>query len=610
MMQAIPGQMQGPHAQGQPRLPNQPFYQRPMSIVRPPPPNNQPVYSSLPGGPLVQMRGHLGPTQSLVPGQPGPFIPQHKNMTSESIECSICCETFDDQQHCPRLLPSCGHSFCTSCLQSLLKKNAINCPTCRSTVSAPAGLAALPKNFALLDILRSLPQKESDDLQLCQICDDEKHPATSCCLDCKEYMCKDAARLHTRQKMARDHCVVSLDELKANPKLAAASDVFCPEHNDQFRFFDEDCGHVVCRDCMTLEHHGHKCLSLADAASKYRQAIDELSNKGIAVAEGIKAGETFLKKATDDLKREYANTAARIQSTFQELHEVLTARKTVLMSELDNLYKTKDLTLTEQRDRLCFFQACLESGIQRAKTVVQSSSNVELLVSRTDIVSTLGALESQPPVFDPQTNSILDFSVDLNKLREVLSAAGSVSDNSACAANTTASGQFGLTVVKSGEDVASFTINTRDSKGRACALYGNLFEAKLKKGNEEKTVKINLKENTPGTCTASYAIPADAKGKYFLSLLLRGDHIQGSPFTVYLGVPIGKRSCYICGTRLEGNMTYYYMDYDHIQFKNENFVDGYRASCYNGCQVQRHAKPSIFFPIVRMNTGEVVCGPC
>ena len=242
-------------------------------------------------------------------------------MSSESLECSICCEKFDDQQHCPRLLPRCGHSFCTSCLQSLLNNNAINCPTCRSAVSAPAGLATLPKNFALLDILFTVPQKENDDLHLCQICDEacEKHYATTCCLDCKDYMCKDAARFHSRLKPTRDHCVVSLEELKANPKLLAISDAFCPEHNDQFRFFDEDCVHVVCRDCVTLKHHGHKCLSLADAASKYKQEMDELSNKAIDLAEKVKAGEACLKEATDDLKQEYANTAALIQSTFLEV---------------------------------------------------------------------------------------------------------------------------------------------------------------------------------------------------------------------------------------------------------------------------------------------------
>ncbi|XP_068752799.1 E3 ubiquitin-protein ligase TRIM56-like [Montipora capricornis] len=242
-------------------------------------------------------------------------------MASESLECSICREKFDDQQHCPRLLPGCGHTFCTNCLQTLLKNNVIYCPTCRSTVSASAGLATLPKNFALLDILLSLPQKGNDDLKLCQICDDEKHPATSCCLDCKEYMCKDVARLHTRQKLARHHCVVSLEELKANPMLVGLSDALCPEHNDQFRFFDEDCGHVVCRECVILKHHGHKCLSLADAASKYRHEMNKLSNKAIALEEKIKASEARLKEATDDLKQQYEITAALFQTTLKETAE-------------------------------------------------------------------------------------------------------------------------------------------------------------------------------------------------------------------------------------------------------------------------------------------------
>ncbi|XP_068699861.1 uncharacterized protein [Montipora foliosa] len=77
MMQAMPGQMQGLHSQGQPRLPNQQFYQRSMRIPRPPPPSNQPVYSSPPGAPVVQMIGHPRAAQFLAPGQPGPFIPQN-----------------------------------------------------------------------------------------------------------------------------------------------------------------------------------------------------------------------------------------------------------------------------------------------------------------------------------------------------------------------------------------------------------------------------------------------------------------------------------------------------------------------------------------------------
>ena len=150
-------------------------------------------------------------------------------MASEGLDCPICCERFDEEKLCPRLL-SCGHSFCSNCLEKMFKEYAISCPTCRCVVSVQAGVTGLPKNFALLDVLQAIPLTTADgnaDLRLCEVCDDEKHPATSCCLDCKEDMCKDVARWHTRQKATRDHRVVSLEKLKANPKFAAVP-IFLP----------------------------------------------------------------------------------------------------------------------------------------------------------------------------------------------------------------------------------------------------------------------------------------------------------------------------------------------------------------------------------------------
>ena len=241
-------------------------------------------------------------------------------MASEGLECSICCERFDEEKLCPRLL-SCGHSFCSSCLEKLFLEYAINCPTCRSAVSVPAGVTGLPKNFALLDVLQATPQTPADsngDLRLCEVCDDEKHPATSCCLDCQEDMCKNVARWHTRQKATREHRVVSLKELKANPKLATIP-LFCPEHNEQYRFFDEECNHVVCRDCVTLKHNGHKCLSLAEAASKYRQEMEALATKASTHADEIKAAEARVAAVSLDLNTAYKKQTAQIKGAFKEV---------------------------------------------------------------------------------------------------------------------------------------------------------------------------------------------------------------------------------------------------------------------------------------------------
>ena len=115
-------------------------------------------------------------------------------------------------------------------------------------------------------------------------------------------MCKDAARWHVRHRAFRDHRVVLLEE-----------------HNEQFRFFDEDCGHVVCRDCVTLKHNGHKCLSLAEAAAKYRQEMEALVTKASTQAEEIKGAETKVEGVSLELKQAYEKEAALLQATFIEV---------------------------------------------------------------------------------------------------------------------------------------------------------------------------------------------------------------------------------------------------------------------------------------------------
>jgi len=448
----------------------------------------------------------------------------------------------------------------------------------------PAGVTGLPKNFALLDVLLTKPQQKDEGSRLCESCDD-KHPATSCCLDCKEDMCEDAARWHARNKASRDHRVVSLEELKANPKLAAVS-VFCSEHNEQFRFFDEECGHVVCRDCVTLKHNGHKCLSLTEAASKYRQEMETLATKASTHAEEIKTAEARVEGVSLDLKQAYEKKAALIQAaliqgTFKELHAALTAREQVLMNELDHLLKTKTFTLTEQRDRLRTFQACLESAVQRAKAAIQSPGNAELLVARSDVVSTLQALESQPPVLEPQTRCILEFVVDHEQLLDVLNMVGVVKDTSTCANTTTAEGS-GLKWAALGRK-ASFTITARDVQGSPCGVSGDLFAVELKDEKGDKKVEVNLKDNGDGTYLATYTVPADiTKGDLKLSVLLPGAHIQGSPFVVRLvDVPVGRVTCWMCGQQTR-SMSYY--KNDNAPNRSGSFrVNGYSALCDPGC---------------------------
>ena len=268
-----------------------------------------------------------------------------------------------------------------------------------------------------------------------------------------------------------------------------------------------------------------------------------------------------------------------------QLYAALFAREQALLNELEQLHKTKAFTLTEQRDRLRIFQACLESAVQRAMSTVQSG-NTELLVARTDVVATLEAMEKQPLALEPQEDCVLNFNANLKQLLDLLNNAGMVNDKSACAATTTAEGS-GLSLAIPNREV-SFTITARDAQGYLHSVGGDLFVVELTQ-NKEVEFKCKVEDGNDGTYVVTYTSPADSKGNLRLSVLLRGSHIKGSPFSVNVtDAPVGKIACDTCGSRTK-SMIYY-----------KNIRNRYIAICFPACS------EGILFS----SSWIKCCGPC
>ena len=186
------------------------------------------------------------------------FFHLFQTMASNGPKCSICLECYNDEDKCPRML-NCGHSFCSSCLNRLLHGNTIHCPTCRNPVAVPTGVQGLAKNFALLEIVNEASREQV---------------------------------------------------------------VLCPKHKEPFRFFDEDCGIVICRDCHALYHSGHNCVEVAEAASKYRQEMEALVTKASSQAEKIKAAEALVGRASVSMKESCEEQRAELLGFFGEVSHV------------------------------------------------------------------------------------------------------------------------------------------------------------------------------------------------------------------------------------------------------------------------------------------------
>ena len=225
--------------------------------------------------------------------------------SAEVPEYPNCREHYDPENLFRRLL-SCDHTFCSCCLEKLLKNNSISCPDYRKTASVPTGVAGLLKNYALLKMGNTTPQYV-EGLHNCEAFD-VKYLATSWCLDCDYDLCRTATRFHTRSKASCDHKFVSLEQL--------AVSVFCSKLKEQFRLFDEECNHMVCRSCVTLMHKNHSLLSLAEVGSKYKQEMEALAAQASARAEVIKDAENRVMNASSDMEKAYAEQRTKIQSVF------------------------------------------------------------------------------------------------------------------------------------------------------------------------------------------------------------------------------------------------------------------------------------------------------
>ena len=196
--------------------------------------------------------------------------------------CPVCLEHFDaDAGRTPHTL-QCGHEYCAKCLASLLLDSGkIVCPLDK-TETHTSSMAALPSHSYIKEPMCNLCKEEEE----------EKHAATHFCEDCGQNLCKAVAKRHKKHKATKTHQLVPLPllvplncdsaESESPPPRKAArltGPPKCAVHNEVVTLYDTQCSKPVCTQCLSLdEHHGHTCVSLAEAAESIRKEMAEVED--------------------------------------------------------------------------------------------------------------------------------------------------------------------------------------------------------------------------------------------------------------------------------------------------------------------------------------------
>jgi len=113
-------------------------------------------------------------------------------MQHEIFTCSICYCPYDEEERLPRIIPICGHTFCSTCLVKLYEgDHPVKCPLDKKTyLLKRRRIESFPINYSLKQGIQ-----ETSNLNLCRqhnealtlFCLQDKKRVCSCCVHCGEH---------------------------------------------------------------------------------------------------------------------------------------------------------------------------------------------------------------------------------------------------------------------------------------------------------------------------------------------------------------------------------------------------------------------------------------
>lgn len=213
-------------------------------------------------------------------------------------DCTVCFKRYDDDGHRPRVLTSCGHSFCSTCITEMIKDNKLQCPNCRASCDLST-VDQLPVNFALLDIVLGdfvSPEDSSSSVSDTQekmspkvnggLCEDHCQYKLFRCTTCDLFIC----HLCTITEHPSASCSIvsikqAIEEMKADELGVANSElVSCEEVTEHLVIYEEHLDkQLECHEDQinmlkaSIERHNDLIKKLGEERSRVQEALVESS---------------------------------------------------------------------------------------------------------------------------------------------------------------------------------------------------------------------------------------------------------------------------------------------------------------------------------------------
>ena len=461
--------------------------------------------------------------------------PDPREKPLEELEKEITCAVCHGIYQKAKLLP-CNHYYCSTCIEKMAARSGggpFYCPECRKETSLPAGgVAGLQPAFfveRIKDLHGKMARAEGKVEALCEQCAGEKSVAF--CRQCAEFICGDCVQSHKKLKVFAGHVVASLEDLKKggvkNIPLKEATARKCAEHDKTLKLFCFDCECLICRDCTIIEHKEHKFEFVKKCAPKGRRRLRESLAPLQEVRADMAGAEKRVVSEEAKVERQREEVCGAIQQSFEQLKAVLERRKSELVGKVCSLAQEKKNALAAQKTVLQVAQKEIQLLTELLERNVESTSDQDLMSIRRQLQSKMEEEEKHHRQLSLEPTATADITCHLPSPDDIPKRLGSVFDK-----NTPHASFDHVTSYELGSPVQVTLCAPRVSLGDISAGLKCVADP------SSSSLEGEVVEN--GVGVFSISVTPGVRGQHDLTVKVRGEEIEGSPFRVFIKFPLSQ----------------------------------------------------------------------
>lgn len=378
-------------------------------------------------------------------------------------------------------------------------------------------------------------------------------PHTAFCIQCQEFLCSNCILMHVQVFQSHDHHMISTPSSlshsgsrKTSPPSSTLLPspvgdqlpVFgdndyesCEKHADEkLAFFCQICVTVVCKSCLVSDHSHHNCLALREAYMRFKPAVEELLGKTQVEINMLDISFDAAEKMTESVSVKKADAVSEVHKIFQTHREALVQRELEVAAQVNAIADLRLDSLSKEKENISACLKSLKSLSLNAEKTLRDANKGEMLVSHFLLSEKLR--NGHSPAYG--RNPVEDDSFVLKS--NTLAAQGALKN--LCLLTTA---PYPPLCSAMGEGLYHPRVNrlctvilcTKDRAGEACLEGGERLFVQIRSilaGNAGTPLPIDIRDNQDGTYSINFR--ARTKGEHQLVIAIRGQHIQGSPFTV------------------------------------------------------------------------------